>query len=125
MSARIWPIACAAEGAMSQGRERQRARNTLVVVQVALALVLLIGSGLMIRTFQACETSSRIHANPRRCNAAYFDSKNSREGRAAVMRMQTGHDAKSWRHPRSFIGAAVDRASDGQSAMEGCNIREG
>ncbi len=38
---------------MSQGRERHRARNTLVVVQVGLALVLLIGSGLMIRTFQA------------------------------------------------------------------------
>ncbi len=36
----------------SQGRERHRARNTLVVVQVALALVLLICSGLMIRTFQ-------------------------------------------------------------------------
>ena len=37
----------------SQSRERHAARNTLVVVQVALALVLLIGSGLMIRTFQA------------------------------------------------------------------------
>jgi putative ABC transport system permease protein len=37
----------------SQSRERHRARNTLVVVQVALALVLLIVSGLMIRTFQA------------------------------------------------------------------------
>ena len=37
----------------SQGRERHRARSTLVVVQVALALVLLVGSGLMIRTFQA------------------------------------------------------------------------
>src|SRR5262245_8428759 len=36
----------------SHGRERHRARNTLVVVQVAIALVLLIGSGLMIRTFQ-------------------------------------------------------------------------
>ncbi|SRR5579883_714268 len=36
----------------SQSRERHRARNTLVVVQVALALVLLIGSGLMIRTFE-------------------------------------------------------------------------
>jgi predicted permease len=33
-------------------REHHRARNTLVVVQVALALVLLVGSGLMIRTFQ-------------------------------------------------------------------------
>ena len=37
----------------SQTRERHRARNVLVVVQVALALVLLVGSGLMIRTFQA------------------------------------------------------------------------
>src|SRR5262249_5609212 len=35
----------------SHGRERLRTRNILVVVQVALALVLLIGSGLMIRTF--------------------------------------------------------------------------
>ncbi len=37
----------------SSGRSRQRARNTLVIVQVSLALVLLISSGLMIRTFQA------------------------------------------------------------------------
>jgi predicted permease len=36
----------------SHGRERHRASNALVVVQVALALVLLICSGLMIRTFQ-------------------------------------------------------------------------
>ncbi len=36
----------------SEGRERHRARNILVVVQVALAIVLLISSGLMIRTFQ-------------------------------------------------------------------------
>jgi len=34
-------------------RERHRARNTLVVAQIALALVLLVSSGLMIRTFQA------------------------------------------------------------------------
>lgn len=44
---------------LSQGRERHRARSTLVVVQVALALVLLICSGLMIRTFRALE-----HVNP-------------------------------------------------------------
>jgi putative ABC transport system permease protein len=37
----------------SQSRQRHRASNTLVVVQVALALVLLVGSGLMIRTFQS------------------------------------------------------------------------
>ncbi len=37
----------------SQSRERHRARNLLVVTQVALALVLLIGAGLMIRTIHA------------------------------------------------------------------------
>jgi predicted permease len=39
--------------ALSASREQHRARNTLVVVQVALALVLLICSGLMFRTFHA------------------------------------------------------------------------
>jgi len=38
---------------LSQSREQHRARSVLVVVQVALALVLLICSGLMLRTFRA------------------------------------------------------------------------
>lgn len=38
---------------LSQSRERHRARNILVTIQVALAFVLLISSGLMIRTFRA------------------------------------------------------------------------
>ncbi len=41
---------------LSQSRERHRARNALVIVQVALAMVLLISSGLMIRTFRALST---------------------------------------------------------------------
>jgi predicted permease len=40
----------------SMSRERHRARNILVVAQVAMALVLLISAGLMIRTFQALRT---------------------------------------------------------------------
>jgi predicted permease len=36
----------------STSRERNRTRGTLIVVQVALALVLLVGAGLMIRTFE-------------------------------------------------------------------------
>jgi predicted permease len=43
----------------SQGREQHRTRKALVVVQVALALVLLICSGLMIRTFIAL-----MHVSP-------------------------------------------------------------
>ena len=40
----------------SASRERHRARNVLVVAQVAMALVLLVCAGLMIRTFQALRT---------------------------------------------------------------------
>jgi predicted permease len=45
--------------ALSQSRERHHARKGLVIVQVALALVLLICSGLMIRTFRAL-----MHVSP-------------------------------------------------------------
>jgi predicted permease len=38
---------------ISHGREQSRTRGLLVIVQVGLALVLLVGSGLMLRTFQA------------------------------------------------------------------------
>ena len=40
-------------------RQRHRARNALVVAEIALAVVLLVASGLMIRTFQAMR-----HVNP-------------------------------------------------------------
>jgi predicted permease len=49
----------------SQSREAHRARNALVVVQVALAVVLLIGSGLMIRTFQALRQTQPGFTGPR------------------------------------------------------------
>src|SRR5271154_6107009 len=41
---------------ISASRERHRGRNMLVVGQVAMALVLLVSAGLMIRTFQALRT---------------------------------------------------------------------
>lgn len=50
---RLAPALRAAGRSISDGRERHRTRNTLVVVQVALALILLVASGLMIRTFGA------------------------------------------------------------------------
>ena len=40
----------------STSRERHRVRNLLVIAQVAMALVLLVSAGLMIRTFQALRT---------------------------------------------------------------------
>jgi len=49
---------------VSVGKERHRARNTLIVAQMALALVLLAGSGLMIRSFQALRKVDPGFANP-------------------------------------------------------------
>src|SRR5690242_8589840 len=49
---------------LSQTRERHRARNGLVVAQVALALVLLISSGLMLRTFRTMMRIQPGFSNP-------------------------------------------------------------
>jgi len=48
----------------SDGRQRHGARNALVVVQVALAVVLLVGSGLMIRTFLVLRAVQLGFADP-------------------------------------------------------------
>jgi predicted permease len=48
----------------SDGRERHRTRNTLVVAQVALALVLIVASGLMIRTFAAMQNVAPGFTDP-------------------------------------------------------------
>ncbi|HYL78643.1 MAG TPA: ABC transporter permease [Bryobacteraceae bacterium] len=50
----------------SVSRERHRARNLLVVAQVAMALVLLVSAGLMIRTFQALRTVEPGFTHPER-----------------------------------------------------------
>jgi predicted permease len=46
------------------GRERHRTRNALVVGQITLALVLLIGSGLMVRSFQAIRRANPGFRDP-------------------------------------------------------------
>jgi len=48
----------------SAGKEKHRARNTLVVAQIALALLLLVGSGLMVRSFQALRNVDPGFRNP-------------------------------------------------------------
>jgi predicted permease len=49
----VAPTLSAGGRALSQSRERYRTQSMLVTMQVALAMVLLVGSGLMIRSFQA------------------------------------------------------------------------
>ena len=58
-------------GSLNQGgrlgtasRQRHRARNALVVVEIALAVVLLVASGLMIRTFEAMRRVNPGFSNP-------------------------------------------------------------
>ena len=48
----------------SDGREHHRVRNVLVVAEIALALVLLISSGLMARTFVALRNVNPGYTNP-------------------------------------------------------------
>ena len=76
---------------LSQSRERHRTRKTLVVVQVALTLVLLICSGLMIRTFRALTRVSPGFSDPN--TIASFDifiptSQVPDTSRIDVLRMQ-------------------------------------
>jgi len=54
---------------LSSSKERHRARSVLVVSQVAMAMVLLVGSALMIRTFQALR-----HVDPGFSNAPELDT---------------------------------------------------
>jgi len=49
---------------LSQGQERHRTQNVLVVAQVALAVVLLLAAGLMIRTFDALRNVRPGFAQP-------------------------------------------------------------
>jgi predicted permease len=49
---------------VSDGRERLRTRNALVVAQVALALILLVGSGLLARTFVALRAVEAGFSDP-------------------------------------------------------------
>src|SRR5262249_35733364 len=47
------------------GRTRQRTRNSLVVMEIAMALVLLVGSGLLLRSFQQL-TKTDLGFDPKR-----------------------------------------------------------
>ncbi|MGE0552913.1 MAG: ABC transporter permease [Gemmatimonadales bacterium] len=59
--------------AVGAARERHRVRNGLVVVQVALAMVLLIGSGLMVRSVQALRRVDPGFSEPERAMVFRLD----------------------------------------------------
>jgi predicted permease len=73
----------------SVGRETHRARNTLVVAQVALALMLLIASGLMIRSFVALRSVDAGVQDPQAVQTFRIWIGNSVPEIARVVRMQS------------------------------------
>ncbi|HUA87634.1 MAG TPA: ABC transporter permease [Bryobacteraceae bacterium] len=62
--ANLMPMLRAGGRTLSQSKDAQRVRNSLVVLQTGLAVVLLIGSGLMIRTFQTLRHVRSGFADP-------------------------------------------------------------
>ena len=109
---------------LSQSRERHRARNTLVVVQVALALVLLIGSGLMIRTFQALRNiQPGIHASRRTPAAAHFDYRRASEGTGSSDAHAERHAGQAGGDSGSHIGRVCQRRAARRVQRQRCSVR--
>ena len=102
----------------SASRERSTTRNALVVVQVALALVLVVSAVLMIRTFQALRDVDPGFADPADDpNRADLGSERAHTRPAAI-------HARAARDPRRDRGAAGrrfrrlhERAADGRGAV--------
>jgi predicted permease len=75
--------------ALSQSRQQHQARNALVVVQVSMAVVLLICSGLMIRTFRALTNVNPGFAQPEQVQTFRIDVVNTEVKEAErVVRLQ-------------------------------------
>ncbi len=109
---------------MSHGRERHRARNTLVVVQVGLALVLLIGSGLMIRTFLALRNVQPGFTYPEQVQTMRVSIP---EGQVReperVMRMQNGMLDKLAAIPGRRIGCLGQYSPPGRKQPQRSSVR--
>lgn len=84
-------IALASMRTIGVSRERHRARNILLVSQVAMAVVLLVGSGLMIRSFQALRSVHPGFTHPETIQTFRISIPATHVPEPdAVLRMQTG-----------------------------------
>ena len=101
----------------THGRDHNRVRSTLVVVQVALALVLLVSSGLMIRSFQALRAIAPGFTEPDRLQTVQIAIPTSlvpEPERAA--RLQQAIVDKLAADSRRRIGCLLDADTDGGDA---------
>ena len=110
----------------SEGRERHRARNTLVVAQVALAAVLLVASGLMVRTFIAIRDvppgfqQSREHPD-----AAHLDSIGGRQRSGADGAHARTDRAQARSDRRRRVGRRDLRGHDGRQQQQRSDLGRG
>ncbi len=111
---------------MSEGRERHRSRSMLVIVQVTLAVILLISSGLMIRTFHALTTVDPGFIAPEqlqtfRINIPDTDAKNPER----VVRMQEEILRKIEAVPGvSSVGLSMSAPMDGNGWEDTVFVRD-
>ncbi len=104
----------------SQSRERHRVQNALVVFQVGLALVLVIGSGLMIRTFWALQRQSPGFTRPEQVQIVRIAIPESEvKDPQGVPRMQQAILEKLRQIPGvSDAGASTSMTMDGRTSND-------
>jgi predicted permease len=92
----------------TRGRDRHRLRNSLVVVQVAMALVLLVGAGLMFRSFMAL-----------RAQDPGYQVENVLTARVSL----PAAEAEGWEEAAGFFRQLRDRMA-GQPGVEAVGIAQ-
>ena len=106
----------AARGATAS-RERHRARNALVVAQVALALVLIVCSGLMLRTFSALRDVDPGVSRPEAVQIARIDITAGDQHRSGTLHANPTADSRRHRGDTGSRGRVVRlRRADGSHA---------
>jgi predicted permease len=105
---------------LSLSKETHRTRNTLVVVQVALAMVLLISSGLMMRTFLAMRHVQPGFRDPRELQTlAVFIPESQIKEPERVVRMQQEMLRRIWAIPGvSSVAFANSVPTDGNDSTD-------
>ena len=109
----------------SAGRDRNVTRNTLTIVQVALAVVLLIGSGLMIRTFQSMRRVQPGFTNPgtlQTLRIAIPGDIAADDARVLVLQQTRG--GQPGEPPRRLVRQPDERTADDRLQLPGSDFRQ-
>ena len=107
-------------------RERQRSQHALVAVQIALALVLLVSAGLMIRSFQALRRVDPGFTQPERVQTFSISIPPTDGRRAGARDAHAAADAgQDRRHSGRGVGGVHDAVADGHHARPAPRCRRG